>query len=74
MLIVLRKGKPEDFGFIWTKTEAAKLVPWAGKLGSDPLDVQIIGFSTAADRTAAHAKAKAFLAIREVAPPPRPKP
>ncbi len=61
MLIVLRKGKPEDFGFIWTKTEAAKLVPWADKLGTDPLDVQIIGFSTEADRTAAHKKAKEWL-------------
>ncbi|MBP3954890.1 sigma-70 family RNA polymerase sigma factor [Gemmata sp. G18] len=54
-------GTPEDFGFIWTKTGARKLVPWADQLGSELRSWEAIGFSRAADRAAARQKAATWL-------------
>ncbi|MBX9582379.1 MAG: hypothetical protein K2X87_18915, partial [Gemmataceae bacterium] len=61
-MIARRGGKPEDFGFVWTKTDARKLIPWAGRVGDDPFGIDTpIGFARQADREAAHQKARAWL-------------
>lgn len=60
-MIIQCGGAPEDFGFVWTKTDARKQIPWADQLGSDLRSWEAIGFSSTADRAAAHQKARAWL-------------
>jgi hypothetical protein len=54
MLVRLHGGDPKAFGFYWPAGKGLK-VP-------DPFRPSVIGFIAEADRTAAHAKAKAWLA------------
>ena len=69
--VARRGGKPADFGFHWTETDARKLIPWAGKVSDDPFGTDSpIGFARQADRDAAHKKARAWLADRAKEPPP----
>ena len=56
MLVRLHGGDPAGFGFYWPTGKGQK-VP-------DPFRPSVIGFTAEADRTAAHARAKAWLAER----------